>query len=85
MSYGPCQFPTMWFVTQRQERIDKFRQEDFWQIELGAPLMLTLTLTLTLTLPLTLTLTLTLTSAHRARRLGRERHRALQLGAPPPL
>ena len=80
-----------WFVTQRQERIDKFRQEDFWQIELGAPLMLTLTLTLTLTLPLTLTLTLTLnlnltlTSAHRARRLGRERHRALQLGAPPPL
>ena len=26
--------PNRWFVTQRQERIDKFRPQDFWQIEL---------------------------------------------------
>ena len=35
LSYGPCQFPTMWFVAQRADRIAAFRQEAFWQIELG--------------------------------------------------
>ena len=35
LSYGPCQFPTMWFVSQRAERISAFRPEDFWQIELS--------------------------------------------------
>jgi DNA topoisomerase-3 len=34
LSYGPCQFPTMWFVAQRAERISKFVTEEFWQIEL---------------------------------------------------
>ena len=35
LSYGPCQFPTMWFVAQRAERIAAFRQETFWRIELA--------------------------------------------------
>jgi hypothetical protein len=26
MSYGPCQFPTMWFVVQRAKRIEAFVQ-----------------------------------------------------------
>ena len=26
MSYGPCQFPTMWFVVQRAKRIEAFLQ-----------------------------------------------------------
>lgn len=34
LSYGPCQFPTMWFVAQRAERIRKFVSEEFWQIEM---------------------------------------------------
>mgnify|MGYP001957770613 CR=1 FL=1 len=34
LSYGPCQFPTMWFVEQRAERIAAFVAEDFWKIEL---------------------------------------------------
>ena len=35
LSYGPCQFPTMWFVEQRAERIAAFVAEDFWKIELA--------------------------------------------------
>ena len=35
LSYGPCQFPTMWFVAQRAERIAAFRAESFWQIEMA--------------------------------------------------
>ena len=34
LSYGPCQFPTMWFVAQRADRIAAFRSESFWQIEM---------------------------------------------------
>ena len=35
LSYGPCQFPTMWFVAQRAERIAAFVPEDFWHLELS--------------------------------------------------
>lgn len=35
LSYGPCQFPTMWFVYQRAERIAAFVPEDFWFIEIS--------------------------------------------------
>ena len=35
LSYGPCQFPTMWFVAQRADRIDAFTPEQFWQIQLA--------------------------------------------------
>jgi DNA topoisomerase-3 len=34
ISYGPCQFPTLGFVVERWARIETFRPEDFWFIEL---------------------------------------------------
>ena len=34
LSYGPCQFPTMWFVAQRADRIAAFVPEEFWRIEM---------------------------------------------------
>ena len=34
ISYGPCQFPTLGFVVERWARIETFRPEDFWYIEL---------------------------------------------------
>ena len=37
LSYGPCQFPTMWFVAQRAERIEAFIPEDFWYTENAPP------------------------------------------------
>ena len=35
LSYGPCQFPTMWFVQQRAARIEAFRPENFWSLEMS--------------------------------------------------
>jgi DNA topoisomerase-3 len=34
VSYGPCQFPTLGFVVERWARIETFRPEDFWFMEL---------------------------------------------------
>uniref|UniRef100_A0A7S3GC86 DNA topoisomerase n=1 Tax=Palpitomonas bilix TaxID=652834 RepID=A0A7S3GC86_9EUKA len=34
ISYGPCQFPTLGFVVDRQWQIDKFVPEDFWYLEM---------------------------------------------------
>jgi DNA topoisomerase III len=34
ISYGPCQFPTLGFVVERWARIETFRPEDFWTLEL---------------------------------------------------
>jgi len=34
VSYGPCQFPTLGFVVARERRIEAFRSEDFWFLEL---------------------------------------------------
>lgn len=34
ISYGPCQFPTLGFVVERWARIETFRPEEFWFIEL---------------------------------------------------
>jgi len=33
ISYGPCQFPTMGFVVERQAKIESFIPEEFWVIE----------------------------------------------------
>ena len=38
VSYGPCQFPTLGFVVERWARIETFRPEDFWYIELNLQL-----------------------------------------------
>lgn len=35
VSYGPCQFPTLGFVVERWARIETFRPEDFWYIDLS--------------------------------------------------
>lgn len=35
LSYGPCQFPTMWFVARQADRIAAFSPENFWQIDAG--------------------------------------------------
>lgn len=35
ISYGPCQFPTLGFVVERWARIETFRPEDFWYLELS--------------------------------------------------
>ena len=35
ISYGPCQFPTLGFVVERWARIETFRPEDFWTLELS--------------------------------------------------
>jgi DNA topoisomerase-3 len=34
VSYGPCQFPTLGFVVERWARIETFRPEDFWFLEM---------------------------------------------------
>lgn len=34
ISYGPCQFPTLGFVVDRQWQIDSFQPRDFWYLEL---------------------------------------------------
>jgi DNA topoisomerase IA len=34
LSYGPCQFPTLGFVVARDRRIEAFRPEDFWYLDL---------------------------------------------------
>ncbi|KAJ8598456.1 hypothetical protein CTAYLR_006859 [Chrysophaeum taylorii] len=34
VSYGPCQFPTLGFVVERQNEIDAHVPRDFWRIEL---------------------------------------------------
>ena len=35
VSYGPCQFPTLGFVVERWARIETFRPEDFWYIDMS--------------------------------------------------
>ena len=35
VSYGPCQFPTLGFIVQRQQEIEKHDQQRFWKIELA--------------------------------------------------
>ena len=37
LSYGPCQFPTMWFVAQRQERIDSSNPRSFGSLRWRTP------------------------------------------------
>ena len=32
VSYGPCQFPTLGFIVERHQQIEKFIPEKFWQI-----------------------------------------------------
>ncbi len=32
MSYGPCQFPTLGFIVERYDRIQKFESEKCWTI-----------------------------------------------------
>ena len=34
LSYGPCQFPTLGFVAARDRRIESFRPEHFWHLDL---------------------------------------------------
>eukprot|EP00916_Digyalum_oweni_P008176 GHVL01013751.1.p1 GENE.GHVL01013751.1~~GHVL01013751.1.p1 ORF type:complete len:200 (-),score=51.85 GHVL01013751.1:117-716(-) len=34
MSYGPCQIPTLGFVVERWQKIDKFLPENFWSINI---------------------------------------------------
>lgn len=34
VSYGPCQFPTLGFIVERQHEIDAHVPRDFWRIEL---------------------------------------------------
>jgi DNA topoisomerase IA len=34
ISYGPCQFPTLNFVVERAEKIQNFKSEDFYSLEL---------------------------------------------------
>ncbi|ORM42199.1 DNA topoisomerase 3-alpha [Babesia sp. Xinjiang] len=34
LSYGPCQLPTLGFVVERYRKIETFRPEDFWSIQL---------------------------------------------------
>ena len=33
ISYGPCQFPTLGFVVDQYERVQRFRPETFWYID----------------------------------------------------
>ncbi|KAH3902073.1 related to DNA topoisomerase 3 [Saccharomycodes ludwigii] len=35
VSYGPCQFPTLGFVVDRDDRIEKFVPENFWYLEIS--------------------------------------------------
>lgn len=32
LSYGPCQMPTLGFIVERYNRIERFRSEEFWTI-----------------------------------------------------
>lgn len=34
LSWGPCQFPTLGFVVERQQKIDNFKPEPFWVLSL---------------------------------------------------
>lgn len=34
VSYGGCQFPTLGFIVERWARIETFREEDFWSLQL---------------------------------------------------
>jgi len=34
ISYGPCQFPTLGFIVERHQQIERFVSEKFWQIHL---------------------------------------------------
>ena len=34
ISYGPCQFPTLGFVVERQRKIDMFRPQNYWGMSL---------------------------------------------------
>ncbi len=35
VSYGPCQFPTLGFIVQRQQEIEAHSHKQFWKIELS--------------------------------------------------
>ena len=35
VSYGPCQFPTLGFIVQRQQEIEAHAHKQFWKIELS--------------------------------------------------
>jgi len=35
ISYGPCQFPTLGFVVDQYKKIEGFREEEFWRIQMG--------------------------------------------------
>jgi len=35
ISYGPCQFPTLGFVVDQYKKIEAFREEEFWRIQMG--------------------------------------------------
>ena len=39
LSYGPCQFPTLGFIVERYQAIQRFIPEDFWFIKLVASKM----------------------------------------------
>ena len=37
LSYGPCQFPTLGFLVERQRQIDDFVPEPFWYLSVHVP------------------------------------------------
>ena len=37
LSYGPCQFPTLGFLVERQSQIDNFVGEQFWFLKIQIP------------------------------------------------